>query len=103
MASNLIPYVLCFCEIERLKPREMSVTESIESRIALKTGKLLVDAYPERGSQSWLFWAGHNRDGNRRYRILSDAGNQSRPNPPRVVIDPLGQDLMLGPRNMAEY
>src|SRR4030095_8300567 len=93
VASNFIPYVLCFCEIETLKPREMAVIESIESRIVLKTGKLLVDAYVERGSQPWHLLAGHNRDGNRKYRILSGAGNQSRPNPPRFVIHPLGQDL----------
>jgi hypothetical protein len=93
VASNFIPYVLCFYEIETLKPREMAVTESIESRFVLKTGKLLVAPDAERGIQPWLFLADHNRDGNRRYRILSDAGKQSRPNPPRFLNRPFGRDL----------
>jgi hypothetical protein len=59
-------------EIEKLNPTGMAVTRLIERGIALKLERSGVDYQAQRKAQAGFFVVGHNRDGNGRFRILSN-------------------------------
>jgi len=62
----------------------MAVTRLIERGIALKRERSDVEPWAQRKEHPGFFGAGHSRDGNGRFRILSDGDTKSLLRPPHL-------------------